>query len=288
MKRLLDRGFLFSIAAMMLFLPLAAQEKEQSDMCFLKHLTLGGEIGTMGIGMEVATPLRPNIRLRAGIMALPFTTVFAYDSHQDLLKLVSAKGNSYDYMVARDERIMKALLKGWLPYRSSSFPNTVELKEKLLRIEGKVLVDFYPKKGSWFYFTVGAYIGNMDQWHMKGEIDPVYAKAVSVVNDYLPEDDKMRLLSCSSSPNYYSEVEVGSDGKIDYSYRVLPVKPYVGIGFGRMLPKRKLGCHFDLGVLYRGRWRVHSDGYHRDDFDPFFNWTSIYCVASLRLTGRLF
>ena len=265
MKRLLDRGFSFMIAAMMLLLPLAAQEKEQSDMRFLKHLTLGGEVGTMGIGLEVATPLRPNIRLRAGIVALPFTTVFAYDTHDDLLKLVSAKGNSYDYMVARDE-----------------------LKEKLLRIEGKVLVDFYPKSGSWFYFTAGAYIGNMDQWHMKGEVDPVYARAVSVVNAYLPEDDKMRLLSCSSSPNYYSEAEVGSDGKIDYSYRVLPVKPYVGIGFGRMLPKRKLGCHFDLGILYRGRWKVHSDGYHRDDFDPFFNWTSIYGVAALRLTGQLF
>ena len=68
-------------------------------MRFLDHLTLGGEMGTMGIGLEVATPLRPNIRLRAGIMALPFTSVFADDSHQDLLKLVSAKGNSYDYMV---------------------------------------------------------------------------------------------------------------------------------------------------------------------------------------------
>ena len=106
--------------------------------------------------------------------------------------------------------------------------------------------------------------GNMDQWHMKGEVDPVYARAVSVVNAYLPEDDKMRLLSCSSSPNYYSEAEIGSDGKVDYSYRVLPVKPYVGIGFGRMLPKRKLGCHFDLGILYRGRWKVHCDGYYWD------------------------
>lgn len=279
---------LFLITAMMLLLPLSAQEKKRDDMRFLDHLTLGGEMGTMGIGLEAATPLRPNIRLRAGIMALPFTSVFADDSHQDFLEVVSAKGNSYDYMVARDERIMKALLKEWLPYRSSSFPNTVDIKEKLLRIEGKVLVDFYPKRGSWFYFTAGAYIGNMDQWHMKGGIDPIYAKAVSVVNDYLPEDDKMRLLSINPSFNYYSEAEVGSDGKVDYSYRVLPVKPYVGIGFGRMLPKRKLGCHFDLGVLYRGRWRVHSDGYHRDDFDPFFNWTSIYGIAALRLTGRLF
>ena len=279
---------LFLITAMMLLLPLSAQEKKRDDMRFLDHLTLGGEMGTMGIGLEVATPLRPNIRLRAGIMALPFTSVFADDSHQDFLEVVSAKGNSYDYMVARDERIMKALLKEWLPYRSSSFPNTVDIKEKLLRIEGKVLVDFYPKRGSWFYFTAGAYIGNMDQWHMKGGIDPIYAKAVSVVNDYLPEDDKMRLLSINPSFNYYSEAEVGSDGKVDYSYRVLPVKPYVGIGFGRMLPKRKLGCHFDLGVLYRGRWRVYGDGYHRDDFAPFFNWTSIYCVAALRLTGQLF
>ena len=282
------KRLLFSIAAMMLFAPLIAQEKEQSEMRFWKHLTLGGEIGTMGIGMELATPLHPNIRLRAGIVALPFTSTFADNSHQDLLKVVSVKGNSYDYMVARDERIMKALLAGWMPYRSSSFPDIVDIEEKQLRIEGKVLVDFYPKNGSWFYFTAGAYIGNMAQWRMKGEIDPIYAKAVSVVNDYLPEDDKMRLLSCSSSPNYYSEVEVGSDGKIDYSYRVLPVKPYVGIGFGRMLPKRKLGCHFDLGVLYRGRWRVYGDGYHRDDFAPFFNWTSIYCVAALRLTGQLF
>ena len=131
---------LFSIAAMMLLLPLTAQEKEQSDMRFWKHLTLGGEIGTMGIGLEVATPLHPNIRLRAGIVAFPFVSRETYVARVDM---VSAKGNSYDYMAAKDERVAYALQSAGYPLHFLDFPNPLLIvEEKLRRIEGKLLVDF--------------------------------------------------------------------------------------------------------------------------------------------------
>ena len=277
---------LFTIAVLMLLIPLAAQEKEQSNMRFWKHLTLGGEIGTMGIGLEVATPLHPNIRLRAGIVAFPFVSRETYVARVDM---VSAKGNSYDYMAAKDERVAYALQSTGYPLRFLDFPNPLLIvEEKLRRIEGKLLVDFYPKRGSWFYFTAGTYIGGMAQKRITGQVDPLYVRAANLLNKYLPEDDKMRVLTCKDYSDYYCEAEVKPSGKVDYSLRILPVKPYVGIGFGRMLPKRKLGCHFDLGILYRGRWKVHCDGYHWDKTKSSYATWCMYGVAAIRLTGRLF
>lgn len=278
---------LFTIAAMMLLLPLAAQEKAQSGMHFWKHLTLGGEIGTMGIGLELATPLHPNIRLRAGIVALPCALREDYTIAVDM---VSTKGNSYDYMVAKDERVAHILQSTGYPLHFFDFfkPPLVVVEEKLRRIEGKVLVDFYPKRGSWFYFTAGAYIGGMSQRRITGQIDPLYVRAANLLNEYLPEDDKMHVLVWDDMRDYYCETEVKPSGKVDYSFRILPVKPYVGIGFGRMLSKRKLGCHFDLGILYRGRWKVHCDGYHWDKTKSSYATWCMYGVAALRLTGQLF
>ena len=156
---------LFSIAAMMLLLPLAAQEKEQSDMRFGKHLTLGGEIGTMGIGLEVATPLHPNIRLRAGIVALPFALREHYVQGVDL---VSMKGNSYDYMAAQNTEILQALSEAGLPLTSSGMPETVDMEEKLRRIEGKLLLDFYPEANGCFYVSLGVYVGGSHQRKVQG------------------------------------------------------------------------------------------------------------------------
>ena len=277
---------LFSIAAMMLLLPLAAQEKEQSDMRFGKHLTLGGEIGTMGIGLEVATPLHPNIRLRAGIVALPFALREHYVQGVDL---VSMKGNSYDYMAAQNTEILQALSEAGLPLTSSGMPETVDMEEKLRRIEGKLLLDFYPEANGCFYVSLGVYVGGSHQRKVQGDVEPMYARAVEMANVYLPADDQLEYFMYDEQHAYYTyKVGVPSSGKISYSRRILPVKPYVGIGFGRMLPKRKLGCHFDLGVLYRGRWKVDSDTPFAEYVDYPYKWASIYCVAALRLTGQLF
>ena len=277
---------LFTIAVLMLLLPLAAQEKEQSDMCFLKHLTLGGEIGTMGIGLEVATPLHPNIRLRAGIVALPFALREHYEQGMDL---VSMKGNSYDYMVAQNKQIVDALSEAGLPLTSSGVPETVDMEEKLRRIEGKLLLDFYPEANGCFYVSLGVYVGGGKQRKVQGEVEPAYARAVEVANAYLPADDQLEYFMYDDQHAYYTyKVGIPSSGKLDYNRRILPVKPYVGIGFGRMLPKRKLGCHFDFGMLYRGRWKVDSDTSFKEYVDYPYRWTSIYCVASLRLAGRLF
>ena len=98
----------------------------------------------------------------------------------------------------------------------------------------------------------------------------------------------MHVLVWDDMRDYYCETEVKPSGKVDYSFRILPVKPYVGIGFGRMLSKRKLGCHFDLGILYRGRWKVHCDGYHWDKTKSSYATWCMYGVAALRLTGQLF
>ena len=269
----------------MLLLPLAAQEKEQSGMLFWKHLTLGGEVGTMGIGMEVATPLHPNIRLRVGIVALPFALRETYDLSIDA---VSEKGNSYAYMVGRDERIVRDLQEERLPLKDSDFPRTVSAVEKLRRIEGKVLVDFYPRKDGCFYMTLGAYVGGMNQRRVHADVEP-YVQAVAIANGYLPEDDQMQLwLSTTTWDNYIYRVEVGKNQETGYNLRILPVKPYIGIGFGRMLPKRKLGCYFDMGILYRDRWRLNHDGECIERWKAPYNWSAIYGVASLRLTGQLF
>lgn len=236
---------------------------QEEDKRLFNHLAAGLSLGTDGIGLDVAMPATKYLGIRAGISFLPHVK---YSDYVDI--------DSDSESIIADE---------------------VKVEGKLNKIDGKLLVDFYPTERSNFHITAGAFIGG--------------SKMIKAYNTtpFLAREDwgvaGIRL----------GDYRVTSDdeGNVHADLRVNAFKPYLGIGFGRSVPRNKrVGVMCDLGVQFWGKpglWTTTKNDwgereYHKleksdmtfddnDDANKAFDILSkviVYPVLSIRLCGRIF
>lgn len=177
--------------------------------------------------------------------------------------------------------------------KSKSFSkNEVNVEGKLNMKDFKFLVDLYPSKYSSFHFTAGAFIGPeklITAYNTESFLDPSEWGVSGVkLGDYRVTSDK--------------------NGNVEANIEVAGFKPYVGIGFGRAVPKKsRVTVSCDFGVKFWGEpgvytWTTDNFGnrsYNKltkedvdeDDADKAFDIMSkivVYPVLNIRLTGRIF
>ena len=185
-----------------------------------------------------------------------------------------------------------------IDYESSNNKDrTVDLKAKLHMTDWKLLADIYPIPGTSFHLTGGFYIGK--------------SKLATAQNE--------TPLSIGVGPGYDLEpgegLEIGdylvtpdANGIIKANVKVASFKPYVGIGFGRPVSKRKLvSCACDLGVMFWGKpslnafapkpygddnWvEVTKNDIDDDDFEDAYDIVrkvTVYPVINFRLFFNAF
>ncbi len=147
----------------------------------------------------------------------------------------------------------------------------------------KVLLDYYPFSDKTFHATIGAYIGSDEIADAKNvdKIINVGPDEGIVIGDYLISPD--------------------ADGYAKAAIKVNKFKPYVGIGFGRSVPRRRIAFGGDFGIKIWGKPSVYEkqsghdvkvESQDIDDRDGGIIKTiskiSIWPVLTLRLTGRIF
>lgn len=170
-------------------------------------------------------------------------------------------------------------------YKSHGQTKQTEVEGKLNWGDAKLLFDVYPFKGSSFHATVGAYLG-------KDEIVKVQN------NDPLNDVEEGEGL-------FIGDYIVGVDeNKIAHAtINVKKFKPYVGIGIGRSVPKKRVGVAADLGVQFWGSPTVYGltlDGQHwqkvtskdtgHEDggFIETVSKITVFPVLTIRINGRIF
>ena len=112
--------------------------------------------------------------------------------------------------------------------------------------EGRLLFNIYPGK-SGFHFTVGAYLGSSRFASAKlTGLPAVYNTAGIDVDDYLVKanNGELPLSLCANG--------IGA--------HAFAVKPYVGLGYGRAIPKKTVSFSVDLGAQYQGKPTVWGKG----------------------------
>ncbi|MQN82601.1 hypothetical protein [Segatella copri] len=73
---------------------------------------------------------------------------------------------------------------------------------------------------------------------------------------------------------------------------------YLGLGFGRLVPKNRIGCRFELGCQFMGKLKVYQNGNEidinkaledagEDDLSKFVKDLKVYPVLKFSLTGRI-
>ena len=163
---------------------------------------------------------------------------------------------------------------------------TTRVQGKLNWMNGKLLFDAYPfgARNS-FHVTAGLFFGTSEIFQMQN-LDPIRRKDSQSgieIGDYIIHED--------------------AEGIVKANIKVNSVKPYVGVGFGRAVPKRHVNVAMDLGVMFHGKPTVNA--YSPED-DAWVKATSsdtgnedggaidiiskisVWPVLNIRLTGRFF
>ena len=124
----------------------------------------------------------------------------------------------------------------------------IDIEGKVNITDFKLLFDFYPFKKSSFRVTAGAFIG-------KQAIISVYNK-----------EQFLQSYEWGKAGIQHGNYKIASDsnGNINLDAKVNGFKPYIGLGFGRAIPKKRIGVSVDLGVQFWGKPGLYTNV--KDDF----------------------
>ena len=165
-----------------------------------------------------------------------------------------------------------------------SFPARVDLEGSMKRTQGELIASVYPFPSFPFFISAGACFGGDKLVTIVGPSEEL--------KSYIAQGEKLGVVI----GDYVLPVD--KNGNVSGGLKVKAVRPYVGIGFGRIVPKKRLGFSGELGVQVHGTPEVYTNYGNLDDliseldadddFTKIIDKLTVYPVLKLRLTGRIF
>ena len=270
----------------------APTPSEDKGKDIFKHLGVGLGIGTTGITVDVSSNCTPFLGIRAGVDIIPkfkFPKTFYMDIEDD------GSGNA-----KRKYRELNNLTE------NPDYLEHVKTQPKLGQTTGHFLFDIFPGKNTKFRVTVGCYFTGKDAFIKFNNKQPGWFQDVYDFNNSLPSHTTPGV--SYEDVNHNGEVGhigiklnngsyIGPDqqGNMRGEMRVNKFRPYIGIGVGRAVPKKRVGVLFDAGVQFWGRPKTYIQGIQvkkgdTDDLDTYFKYANkilVYPCISLRIVGRI-
>ena len=278
-----NRLFSVLLCGTIAFTSVSAQE----DIKAFQHLGIGLELfSTTGFGLELATPLNSHFTLRGGISLFPykFSDKFEMEGASNILNEVD--------QVINDNPAVKSELANIGITRASEINTSPEVTLSLGLVNGKILLDFYPSKRGAFHLTGGAYIGKSALLGMDVDMN----QAVRVFN-IMEKHGVIDFLDDPFMDGY--DFTVRDLSNVNAALSIKSVKPYLGIGFGRAVPKRRVNVNFELGALFWGTPEITSKNQNiqkfidaqmeeMGDMSDLLKKFTIYPVMSLKINFKAF
>ena len=236
-----------------------AQYNNDVELGMFNHLSVGVGVGTTFISIGAAAPISRFVSVRAGADFMPVSNI-KFHPALDL-------GFSQDVKDVFD--IIQNSLPGEL--KTKSMPDKIKFDGKLKYTAGHLLFDVYPFKNSSFHVTAGAYVGGKELVNMDTAGDQLLLEGIYAYNhSEIREEWGLGKLGVKLG-NYFLEPD--KDGVIKTTVEVNAFRPYIGIGFGRVVPtKHRFACNVDLGIQFWGKPKVFLEGDNgKTQLDKFDN-----------------
>lgn len=156
---------------------------------------------------------------------------------------------------------------------------TVDLDGNLGRVQGQVIFNVYPAPKVPFYVALGGYFGGSKLVKIKGhsaDLEGALNSGVIIGDQVLPVD---------------------AHGNVKGGIKVKGFRPYVGIGWGRAIPKKLVNFNIDLGVQIHGTPKLYTDNgeispslFDDDDntFQKIMDKVKVYPTLTFRIGFRAF
>lgn len=158
---------------------------------------------------------------------------------------------------------------------------SINLTGKFKRVQGHFILNVYPIPKCNFFIAAGAYFGGNKLFKISGHSDELAElqteDAKVIIGDYNIPADK--------------------DGNVSGGFKIKGFRPYLGLGFGRSVPKRRLSFATELGVQFEGKPQLYTDygelepELQNPDDDTFKKVTDalrVYPMLTFRLNFRAF
>lgn len=291
-----------------------------SAQAFDPHFGIGVGVGTTGIDIDASLTINKYIGLRGGVDIMPKIKV-----NKDIdLKTESANKKISQLTTEIGALNLQLAAAGMQQvdlnqYPNGNLPEKLDIEGKLDNTVGHVLIDIHPFATS-FRLTVGAYFGKdqiIDVYNEKdGYLSPINAYNLAIINaNSASADPGVRqvvnqynlTMIGGELGDYFITPNPAENGNVKAYAKVKSFRPYVGLGFGRAVPKKRIGCQFDLGVQFWGKPEIYVPTYDKtagtfqyekidgdkagDDAGKVLKTVSkfsVYPVLNFRLVGRIF
>ena len=271
MKKLIMIKTAIIAEAMMAFNPCFTIAQNTNDNIFglANRVGIGVGVGTEGIGFDVAVPLTKYVQARVGLNVMP-NIKFNTDVDVTVPATVSTYGETYTYDIE----------------------GRTNIEGKFGRTSGDIKFDCYPfGNASSFFVTAGMSFGGSDIVKINGKLDDKF-------HEQLEQGKKLGV----SIGDY--EIPVDENGEVHGGVKVNSVRPYLGLGFGRLIPKKRVGFRVEMGAQFQGKPTVYYkengkdidvlEKYQKDINDDYkdkvtkvMDWLRVYPVVKLSLRGRI-
>lgn len=231
------------------------------------HVGLNVGAGTEGISVGVAAPVTNFLEVEAGVNIMPS---FKLSGDLD----VDVKP---------------------IPGVSTPTDATIHVDGDFSRTTFNVKANLYPfGGGSKFFIAAGLSIGGEKIAEVTGSSDELRQFSENLPT---PELKNQFRKAISANLGGYN-LELDENYNLQGDIRCKNVRPYLGLGFGRLVPKNRIGCRFELGCQFMGKLKVYQNGNEidinkaledagEDDLSKFVKDLKVYPVLTFSLTGRI-
>jgi hypothetical protein len=259
-----------------LLLPMTGLQAQDKNNIF-SHLGGSVGLGTTGVTIDLSTNITDFVGVRAGVDIM---SNLKFKDDLDILTTVETQ-SSYNQWAA-------AQAAG-----STVFPNKVKFEGKFSNTSGHVLIDLYPYRNVGFRVTVGAYFAPSEVMDVYN-LDDAQLLPVANYNQWAKTQPNAPVIGAQLGDYLFTP---DANGHVDAKYKVKGFRPYLGLGWGRGVPRKSvLAFSVDLGVQFWGKPEVLVQGNKLDksdfggggDFLKAMSEITVYPVISFRLNGKFF
>lgn len=312
------KKILLSIALLSSVFSLSARGRSVNMGAF-NNLSVGVEAGTTGTGISLYMPVIDNHLVVSVGYNFP---AFSAKSNVDIE--TGKVNNSISEHNSTIDQLNAYTSQYGIPFslnKLSQIDGNVKLDNKLNLVNAKIMLEYYPSTKHTFHITAGVFIGKDNFIDVEGHssasdwntyksllagIDAANA-TIDLVNETSGQHllnkidkDQSELTFSVDDKNYIvKDFDGDGTGDVNGSLLIQKVKPYLGIGFGRSLPNKRVGFQFEIGAWYHGTPELRIDnpvskngGIYSDnslgDLMKEVKKANIYPQITFRLVGRLF
>lgn len=268
---------LFAVCVVAL-LGVGSMSAQVTDNRVLNHLGWDLNVGTQGIGVDLAVPITNYFELSVGVNHMP---AFKFDT---------------DVKVGH--------IKGTASYQGIDYPydidgKEIDIKANFERTTGEVKLSIYPFGAKNDLFIVGGLsFGGSRIAKLKGHSPAILdyytnPNFTDVNGNVIPEEAKDEIQA--EIDKYEFKFDKNGDARGEIKARKW--RPYMGLGYGRLVPKKNVGFRVEAGVQLMGKMKIYQDGVqvdtknavpegYDDDISKITDKIKVYPVLKFAITGK--